>query len=127
MRTLFTLLLAIFLVFFTAQSAYAKLSETENEAIVIKIDGLKQTQNVNIYTLFSERNDLRVINSCQELGLVVIQYRGEAEISKVGISNMVRALLRDQLSISDFQLMEDYALDAVNTDCRLNKRKELGQ
>ena len=127
MRTLFTLLLAIFLVFFTAQSAYAKLSETENEAIVIKIDGLTQTQNVNIYTLFSERNDLRVINSCQELGLVVIQYRGEAEISKVGISNMVRALLRDQLSISDFQLMEDYALDAVNTDCRLNKRKELGQ
>ena len=127
MRTLFMLLLATVLVFFTAQNTFANLSETENEAIVIKIDGLTQTQNVNIYTLFSERNDLRVINSCQELGLVVIQYRGEAEVSKVGVSNMVRTILRDQLSISDFQLMQDYALDAVNTDCRLNKRKELGQ
>lgn len=127
MRTLYMLLLATGLVFITAHFAVANYNETNNESIVIKIDGLTQTQNVNIYTFFSERNDLRVINSCQELGLIVIQYLGQGELSKVGISNMVRTMLRNELEISEFQLMEDYALDAVNIDCRENKRKLMGQ
>ena len=98
-----------------------------NQTIIVQIDNLSEEQNVQIFRYFMNHTDLKVINTCQELGLVVFQYKGDDDIAEHGISHLVSSLLKEKFNIEEVNWLQDYAQNDVNINCRAKKRELLGQ
>jgi len=108
-------------------SSYYGNSVEDNKAYVVKIDNLTQDQNVQIFRYFMEHHDLKVINSCQELELVVFKYIGNDELNVEGLSYLIKRLLRTEFDISNAELLNDYSQNEVNVNCRAKKHELIGQ
>ena len=95
--------------------------------VIVKIKDLTSDLNMDIYQYFLERNDVKVINSCQELGLIVFKSVGEQNSGSQSIAHVVGALLKDHFSIEEVEVMQDYTMNEVNIDCRAKKNALIGQ
>jgi len=104
-------------------SIYYGNSIDDNKAYVVKIENLTEDQNVQIFRFFMEHHDLKVINSCQELELVVFKYIGDDELNVEGLSYLINRLLENKLNISNAELLKDYSQNDVNLNCRAKKQE----
>lgn len=111
---------------FSLASYYANGLE-DNKAYVVKIENLTENQNVQIFRYFMEHHDLKVINSCQELELVVFKYVGNDELNVEGLSYLINRLLKTEFDISSAELLSDYSQNDVNLNCRAKKQELIGQ
>ncbi|NND77665.1 MAG: hypothetical protein HKN39_05735 [Flavobacteriales bacterium] len=112
--------------FFPFQS-FSTDQVVSDETVIVKIKDLSSDLNVEIYQYFLQRNDVKVINSCQELGLVVFKSVSSQNSGSQAIAHVVGAILKDQFSIEDVKVMQDYSMNDVNIDCRAKKNALIGQ
>ncbi len=108
-------------------SIYYGNSIDDNRAYVVKIENLSEDQNVQIFRFFMEHHDLKVINSCQELELVVFKYIGNDELNVEGLSYLIKRLLENEFNISNVELLKDYSQNDVNLNCRAKKQELIGR
>lgn len=97
------------------------------QTVILKINDLSEDLNVQIFNFFKVHSDVRVLNSCQELGLVVFKFVGVEELGSQATSHLVSAILKDQFSIEQVEVMQNYSMNDVNIDCRVKKSTLLGQ
>lgn len=108
-------------------SSYFGNSVDDNKAYVVKIENLTEDQNVQIFRFFMDHHDLKVINSCQELNLVVFKYVGNDGLNVEGLSFLINRLLENEFNISNAELLSDYSQNDVNVNCRAKKQELIGQ
>ena len=100
---------------------------TSEQTVIIKINELSQDLNVEIYRFFMNHSDVKVINSCQELGLVVFKFVGSGQLGNQAVSHIVSSILKDQFSVDQVEVKSNYSQNDVNVDCRAKKQSLLGQ
>ncbi|MEM7161440.1 MAG: hypothetical protein AAF487_03270 [Bacteroidota bacterium] len=115
-------------IFALCMSAFLCAQETGGkEAFVIQIENLSEDQNVEIFRHFIRDQEVRVINTCQELGLVVFQVQSKSELGALGASHSVRTLLKNRFGIENAKLLSSYSQNDVNVDCRAKKQELIEQ
>ena len=113
-------------IFIPIQS-FSSDGDATQQTVILKINDLTEDLNVEIFMFFTNYNDVMVINSCQELGLVVFKFVGIDELGSQAVSHLVSAILKEQFSIEQVEIMQDYSMNDVNIDCRVKKGALLGQ
>ena len=103
---LFSMLLVIPL---TAQSA--------GEVIVIEVSSFNTQKNFEIYALFSNDEEVEVINSCDALGWVVLR-ANNASFSKTMVRAYVDLKMLEVLDAGAYSVVEDKEPIDVLEDCR---------
>ena len=87
--------------------------------VILKINNLSKVQNLEIHDLFSNDTKVNLVNSCQQLGLLVFESKEGVRISSLEIEAYLKVKLakvndRNQSMIFPSGMSKD----KVNQDCR---------
>ncbi|MFT4660060.1 MAG: hypothetical protein ACI8XB_000317 [Patiriisocius sp.] len=87
--------------------------------VILAINDMTNSQNLEIHDLFSKDTKVKLINSCQQLGLLVFESKDGVRIS----SFEIEAYLKVKLAGTSYRnksivFPEGMTKDKVNQDCR---------
>lgn len=78
-----------------------------------------------VYTLFDNDQNVVVVNSCDVLGLVVLDLREGADMTRLEAKAYVNVKVKDIFSSEQFQVRDDMEAMQVLMDCRAEMQRQL--
>lgn len=119
-----SLLLSICLIpmaYFSSPDASYQASNT----VVVQIQDFDSKKNMAVYTLFDNDQNVVVVNSCDVLGLVVLDLREGADMTRLEAKAYVNVKVKDIFSSEQFQVRDDMEAMQVLMDCRAEMQRQL--
>ena len=108
---------AAFVALFSFVLSSNATAQSSKEVVVVEIAEFNTEKNLEIYSLFSNDQEIKVINSCDALGWVVLQAQNEA-LSKAMVRAYIDMKILEVLESNTYAVVEDKQAMDVLEDCR---------
>ena len=87
--------------------------------VILTISDMTISQNLEIHELFAKDTKVSLVNSCQQLGLLVFERNDGVRISSLEIKGYLKVkLAATNYRIQSITFPEGMTKDKVNQDCR---------
>lgn len=110
--------LAITLITLSSSLSTIYAQSQVDHAIIIEVNDFNGEKNMMFYELFRSDPDVKVVNSCDVLGMVVLVPSGQMTMSKQALKSYVDLRLKETMEESEYTLRDDLTPMQVMVDCR---------
>ncbi|NND94482.1 MAG: hypothetical protein HKN45_06410 [Flavobacteriales bacterium] len=113
-----TVLFGLLILTFGVCHSSSLYAQSNNEHVVIQLSDFNSEKNLEVYALFEDDAEIRVVNSCDVLGLVVLEPRPNSSRSANEIRAYSSVKLQEILALDDFVIVEGRSKFDVLVACR---------
>ncbi len=118
--------LPILLVLFsiTFNSTQAEVVQS-SEVVVIQIQNFDSEKNMAMYALFQNDENVVIVNSCDVLGMVVLDVKQNSMMSRAEAKAYVDVKVNGVLDFESYEVRVDQEAMQVLMDCRAEMQRQL--
>ena len=118
--------LSVILLFVVCTFASLDLrAQDASNAVVLHLNDFTTEKNLEVYSLFKNDPNVQVINSCDILGLIVIENRESISMAKSEVQAYTTVKLEEVLQPSEFEFMTEKSKMEVMLACRAAMQEAL--